>query len=177
MDCFFPGEGCHTSSTQVSFGVLVPGEGPRGHEFFYHAIVLELVLDRVCMVRVGLLEESLDVVYRRPRLALDTMRGGRDVLLIEVIHFLVVIIIIIAGRSYDPLGVPLWPLLSTLGRSTSTGGRSPTTWDKERSDRLLIIGVQGRDVDQLIGGVLDNVIWGLEWCHACRTQTPLALVS
>jgi hypothetical protein len=142
------------------------------------------------MVRVGLLEESLDVVYRRPRLALDTMRCGRDVLLIEVIHFLVVIIIIIAGRSYDPLGVPLWPLLSTLGvllgtsdcdvgwcRSTSTGGRSPTAWDKERPDRLLIIGVQGRDVEQLIGGVLDNVIRGLEWCHACRTRTPLALVS
>jgi hypothetical protein len=60
----FPEKGHHASSTRIFFGLLVPCEGPRGHENFHHSTVLELVLDGVHIVRVGLLEESLEVVCR-----------------------------------------------------------------------------------------------------------------
>jgi hypothetical protein len=61
-DHIFPKEGCHTSSTWVFFLLPIPVEGPRGHEIFHHVVVLEPVLDGVCVVWAGLLEESLEVV-------------------------------------------------------------------------------------------------------------------
>jgi hypothetical protein len=51
--------------------------------------VLELVLDGVHVVRTGLLEESLKLVCRWSCLVHDTVPGGRDVLLIGAVHFLV----------------------------------------------------------------------------------------
>jgi hypothetical protein len=80
------------------------------------------VLDGVCVVRAGLLEESLEVVCWRPHLALATMRGGRDARHVGVICFLVVIVIIVShGRN--PLRVPLTPLLATLGTLVWVGDR------------------------------------------------------
>jgi hypothetical protein len=69
-----PGEGHRIASAWVFLGQLVLGEGPRGHEILYHATVLELVLNRVHVVRAVLLEESLEVVHQRPRLMLATTR-------------------------------------------------------------------------------------------------------
>jgi hypothetical protein len=56
-----------------------PGERPQDHENFHHVTAIELVLDGVCMVRAGLLEESLEVVRRRPHLALGATCISRNV--------------------------------------------------------------------------------------------------
>jgi hypothetical protein len=86
----------------VSFGLLISGGGPRGHEFFHHAAVSELVLDGVCVVQTFLLKKSLKLVCQQLRLALDTVPDGPDTLLIEVVRFLVVVIIR-ASRGCNPL--------------------------------------------------------------------------
>jgi hypothetical protein len=53
-----------------------PGEGPLGHETSHHVVVLELVLDGVCVVWVGLLKKPLEPVYRRPRQAHVATHGS-----------------------------------------------------------------------------------------------------
>jgi hypothetical protein len=37
------------TSTQVFLGLLVSGEGLRSHEILHRAVILELVLNKVCM--------------------------------------------------------------------------------------------------------------------------------
>jgi hypothetical protein len=161
-DCFFLGEGCHASSARVSFRLLVLSEGPRGHKIFHHVAIFELVIDKVCMVRTSLLEESLEVVYRWSCLVLDTAPNDHDTLLVIVVHFLV--IVIIAGHCSNSLRAPLLPLLVAFGGLLCAldgnvgwhclavvGNRFATAWDKERSGHLLVDGVLGGDVDQLIG--------------------------
>jgi hypothetical protein len=64
------------------------------------------------MVLAGLLEESLEVVYRWPPLALDTALGSCNVLLVGAVHFLVIVVI---GCDYNPLRVLHSHLLVTLG--------------------------------------------------------------
>jgi hypothetical protein len=54
----------------VNFHAL--GEGPQGHEILHHAAVPELVLDRVSVVRDGLLQEPLKVVCGWSHLTLTT---------------------------------------------------------------------------------------------------------
>jgi hypothetical protein len=137
-DHFVPREGCHTLSVWVSLGLLALGEGPRGHEVFHHATVLEPMLDGVRVVHEGLLEESVKVVCQWPCLALDTTPGSHDVLHVRVVHFLIVVIVV-AGRDCNPLGALLSPLLVALGallcalignvgwrRSTAARDRFPT---------------------------------------------------
>jgi hypothetical protein len=71
------------------------------------------VLDRVRVVGAGLLEESLEVVYWRSRLALDAAFNGFNALHVGVVHLLVVIIVE-DGCGYDPLRAPLPPLLAAF---------------------------------------------------------------
>jgi hypothetical protein len=98
------------------------------------------------------------------------MLGGRDVLLVRVIHFLV-IIIILAGHGYNPLRASLLPLLAThrvlLGtmdgnvgwrRSAIARDRFPAAWDREMPSRLLISGVMGSDAEQPLSGVPDGIV-------------------
>jgi hypothetical protein len=90
----------------------------------------------------------------------DTAPVVHDVLLVGVIRFLVVVV---ANRNCNPLGVPLLSLLVVIGvlfgildgdagwrRSAAAGDRFPTAWDKEGPDRLLIGGVLGDDVEQFL---------------------------
>jgi hypothetical protein len=167
--CTFPREGCSASSTWVFLGLFVPSERPRGHEILHDAIVLELVLDRVCMVWAGLLKESIDVVYRWSHLALDTTPGGHDVLRVRVVYFLVYVIV---SHGCNPLWAPLSPLLAALGnllgaldddagwhRSAVPRDRFPGAWDRERLDHLLVGCVLGSDAEQLLIGVPDDAIW------------------
>jgi hypothetical protein len=122
------------------------------------------------MVRVGLLEESLKVVCGWPRLVLDTAPDGRDVLLVGVVHFLVVVIVV-AGRNCKPLRMPLSPLLAAFGihlgaldgdagwrRSATAGDRFPAAWDRERPSHLLIGGVLDGDIEQILDGVPNDII-------------------
>jgi hypothetical protein len=74
------------------------------------------VLDGVCIVWAGLLEESLKVVCQWSCLVLDNAPDGRDILHIVVVRFFVIIIITIAGRGSNPLRVPLSPILDSHGR-------------------------------------------------------------
>jgi hypothetical protein len=170
-DRIFPREECHPSSARLFIGLLVLGEGPQGHEILHHVTVLELVLNGVRVVWAGLLEESLKVVCWWPRLALDTVPGGRDVLHVGVVRFLVIIVIVV-GRSCNPLWASLSPFLATLGVLLGTLDGSAewrclaiardcfaTTWDRLRPDRLLIDGVLGGDAEQLLNGVANDVVW------------------
>jgi hypothetical protein len=113
-DRIFPWEGCFAAFARVFLGLLVLGEGLQSHEILHHAAVLKLVLIEVHMVQAGLLEESLEVVYCQPHLALDTAPGGRDALLIRTIHFLVVVAVVV-GHGRNPLRAPVSPLLVSFG--------------------------------------------------------------
>jgi hypothetical protein len=131
--------------------------------------VSELVLDKVCMVRADLLVESLKVVCWWSCLPLDSVPDGRDVLLAGVIRFLVVVIIV-AGNNCNPLRVPVLPLLAafdvllgTLGGdakwrlSIAAGECFHAARDRERPGHLLVGGIRGGDVEQLLDGVPDDV--------------------
>jgi hypothetical protein len=103
-----------------------------------------------------------------------------------------------AATYYNPLRVLRSHLLVTLGillgaldgdarwrRSAAAGDRFPTAQDKERTDRLLIGAILGGDVDQLLGGVPDDIIsspktwWLPRVMHACTllpdTSSPSPL--
>jgi hypothetical protein len=99
--------------TWVFLGFLILGKGPRGHEIIHHAGILKLVLDGVHMVQAGLCEESLEVVYWWPCLALATMRGSCNTHHVGAVRLLVIIIVIDCDRNQ--LRVPLLPLLVALG--------------------------------------------------------------
>jgi hypothetical protein len=70
------------------------------------------VFDGVRVAQTGRFEKFLKVVPQLLHLALEVTLGSCDVLLVGVIRFLVAVI---AGRDCDPLGVPLLPILATLG--------------------------------------------------------------
>jgi hypothetical protein len=116
------------------------------------------VLDGVRVVQTGLLKESLEVVCWRSRLALDSVPGDHDALLVGHIHFFV-IVVTVAGRGCNPLRMPLSPLLAALGvllcafdgdgglhRLAIARDRFPAAWDRERLDRILVSGILGGDV-------------------------------
>jgi hypothetical protein len=145
-DRIFPKEGCHVTSAQVFLEFPTLGEGPLGHEILHHVAVIELMLDGVCMVWVGLLDESLEVVCRRAHLALATARGGHNLRHAGVICFLVLDVILVS-HSHNPLRPPLMPLHATLGvppsiLDGSVGWRRVTTaWDREKFRCFLVGGV------------------------------------
>jgi hypothetical protein len=133
-DRIFPKERHRIAPTQGFLGLLITGEGARGHEILHHATVLELVLDGIHVVQAGLLEKSLEVVYQRPCLALTTMRSCSDTLHVGVGFFLVIAIVIVSCGC-NPLRMPLSPLLAALGvldggvgwcRFAATGDPFPT---------------------------------------------------
>jgi hypothetical protein len=107
-----PRKGCHALPARVSLRLLAFGVSPRGHEIFHHGTILELVFQHgVHMVRIGCFEKFLKMVFWLPRLALEIVLGGHDILLIGVVCFLV--IIVATGSDCDPSGVSLLPLLAT----------------------------------------------------------------
>jgi hypothetical protein len=62
------------------------------------------------VVWAGRLEKLLDVIGMLSRLGLQIALDGSNVFLIRVVHFLAIVVIIVAASSnYDPLGAPLWP--------------------------------------------------------------------
>jgi hypothetical protein len=67
------------------------------------------VLDGVCVVQVGPLDQSLKVVYWRPRLALGAVRGDHDALRVGVVRFLVIVVV---GHGRHPLRASLAPLVA-----------------------------------------------------------------
>jgi hypothetical protein len=106
----------------------------------------------------------------RPRPALDTVLSDHEVLLVGAVRFLV-IIIIVTSRKCNSLRVSLSPLLATLGtllgtlggeagwhHSAATGDHFLAAWDKERPDRLLVGGVLGSVVEELLDGVPDDIV-------------------
>jgi hypothetical protein len=66
------------------------------------------------MVVVGLLEDSLKVLRRWSRVALDAASVGCDVLHVKVVHLLSIVVIITTGCGSDTLRTPLPPLSSAL---------------------------------------------------------------
>jgi hypothetical protein len=79
------------------------------------------VLDRLRMVWTGRFEKFQEVIVRLSRFTLEITLGGHDMLLIGA-AILLVVIIVTAGSTDYPLGMPLllpWvlflvPLLATL---------------------------------------------------------------
>jgi hypothetical protein len=133
------------------------------------------------MVWVGFLEESLELVYWRPRLALNFVPDDHDVLHAKAVHLFVIIIVV--NRGCNPLRAP--PLLTTLGvllgaldgdvgRHCFVAVRDyfPTTGDGERLGRLIDVGILGSDAEQLLSGVPDNVIRCLEGWRLVRVMYP-----
>jgi hypothetical protein len=114
QDHVLPGERHHLASTQVLIEFHAVGERPRDQEILHHATVLELVLDRVRVIRPSLLEQSLKMVCRRPGLALAATYGGHDVPHTGAAHFLVIVVIIV-DRSHNLLRTLLASLLAALG--------------------------------------------------------------
>jgi hypothetical protein len=113
-ECVFPGKRHRIAPAWVFLGLLVPGEGPRGHEILHHLIGIELVLDGVRLVRAGLFEKSLEVARQRSCLMFATARGGSNALHVGAAHFLIVVVVAVS-RVCNPLRVPLLPLLAALG--------------------------------------------------------------
>jgi hypothetical protein len=113
-DHIFAGEGRHISFAWLFLGFHVPGEGPHEHEVLRRTTVPKLVLDGVCVVRAGLLEESLDVVCRQPHMALDAVPSGRNALHVEAVHMLPIVIITTASGGSGSLTMPLSTLLGAL---------------------------------------------------------------
>jgi hypothetical protein len=67
------------------------------------------------VVWIGRFEKFLKMVPQLPCLTLEITFSGRDILLAGVASFLIV-----ASSNGDALGVPLLPLLATLGALPST---------------------------------------------------------
>jgi hypothetical protein len=65
-DCVLFGERHYVTFARVFIEFHTPSEGPQDHEIIHHVVVLELVLDGVCVVQSGLVEQSLKVVCRQP---------------------------------------------------------------------------------------------------------------
>jgi hypothetical protein len=94
--------------------LLANGEIPRAHEVFQHGALFELVFDAVRMVRTGHFEKFLKVLIRLPHMVLQISFGDRDILLIGVIRFLVMVVAI-AFLVLLPLAPFLVPLPEALG--------------------------------------------------------------
>jgi hypothetical protein len=115
-------------------------------------------------VWTGRFERFLEIVFWLPRLELEIALGGRNILVVGAVHFL--IIIVTTGSDCDPSGVPLLPLLAALSAFLSafvggfgwrlpaaTGDRFPITHNKHCLDHLLARGMLGDDIKQFLGRV------------------------
>jgi hypothetical protein len=99
----------------------------------------------------------------------------RDVLIVGAVHFFIVVAGIAAGNNYIPPRVLLLPLFAIHGtipraladdigahRLADVGDRFLIAWDKDGIGRLLTMGMLGGDIQQLLGGVFDDVVRCLE---------------
>jgi hypothetical protein len=115
------------------------------------------VLDRVCMVQTGRFEKLLKMIFRLPRLALEVMHNGCDILLIRAIR--VLIIIVATSSESDPSKVSLLPLLPPLApflvplplaldgvARVSLGTIFPIAKNIDDLDFLLTRGVSGGNI-------------------------------
>jgi hypothetical protein len=112
------------------------------------------------MVQTSRFEKFLKMVLQLPRLVLEVTLGGRDILLIGVVCFLVVVVAV--GSDFNPSGALLLPLLASLiafdggfgwcDRATA-GGHFPIAQNEGNPNRLLARGMPGGDIKQLLGGV------------------------
>jgi hypothetical protein len=82
---------------------------------------------------------------------LDNAPGGHDILLVGAVRFLV-IVVVVTSCGCNPLRALLSPLLAALGIFGSLDG------DARWPVCLLIGCILGSYVEQLLGGVLDDVI-------------------
>jgi hypothetical protein len=136
--------------------------GPRGHEGPHHAVVLEHVPGRVCVIWAGFLEEPLDVMHRWPHLTLFTVRGGPDATHART-ACLPVVAIIVVGRGHGPLRALLPALFATLdallrvvggdvGRRllAAAWGHLPVSLGLWMHDHLIARGVLGGDATRLL---------------------------
>jgi hypothetical protein len=118
------------------------------------------VPDGVHVVCAGHLEESLEVVYRRPHLMLDAVYGSHDVPHAGVAR-LPIVAIVIVDCSRSPSRTLLVPPLAALGALSSA---------------------LDSDVVQFLGGVPENVIvFALarvpRAAFRSRARVPLASLS
>jgi hypothetical protein len=175
-DCVFPGERHRVALTRVFVEFRTPSEGPRDHETLHHVIVLELMSDGVCVVWVGLLEEPLEVVCRRPLLTLVAVLDGRDTPHVGA-TCLTVVAVVVVGHGHVPLRALLAPLLAALEALLGAvdgdvgqhilaiaWGRLPASLGMTKFSRLVAGGVLGGDTAQLLNGVPENVdVFALTW--------------
>jgi hypothetical protein len=153
-DFVFIGEGHCFALARVLVELCTLGRGPRDHETLHHVIVFELVPDVVCVFWAGLLEKSLEVVGRRPRLMLVVVHDSHDRPLAGATH-LPVVVIIVVGRGHSPLKTLLAPPLGALASALDGNiGQclSVVAWShlhasmrKTKFGRLATGGILGRD--------------------------------
>jgi hypothetical protein len=141
-------------------------EGPQGHEASHHVIVLEFVLDRVCVVWTGLLKKPREVIHRRPCRTLLTVCIGRDAS--HTGADLPVAAIIVDGRGpLKALPMPLATAFDALLCAVSgdveqrllvaTRGHLPTSLCRAKHDHLVIGGTLGGDVAWRLECALEGV--------------------
>jgi hypothetical protein len=80
--------------------------------FFYYGAVLELMLDRVRVIRIGRFKKFLEVVFGQPSLPLEVAFDSRYEPLTRDAGFLTAVVI--AGHHGDATGSMLLPLLAIL---------------------------------------------------------------
>jgi hypothetical protein len=126
--------------------------------------------DRVHVVWVGLLEESLEVVGGRSRLMLVVVHDSCDVPHVGDARLSVIAIIIVdRGRSsLRTLFAPPLAALDTLPSAldsdvewrlpTAAWGCLPASCRMTKFGRITTGGILGGDTAQLLGGVHENVI-------------------
>jgi hypothetical protein len=123
-DCLLPEKIHRALSTWVSLRLLALGDNPRGHQVFHHGATFELVFDGVHVVQTSRFKKFLYMVFQLPRLVLEIVLSGRDMPLVEVVHFLVIVVAVgsgcvpSGGGGFCHLLPPLVPLLVALNGAT-----------------------------------------------------------
>jgi hypothetical protein len=112
-------EGHRVAPSWILLESHTTGRRPRDHETLHHVAVLELVPDGVRVVWLGLLEESLEVVVRWPRLTLVTVGSSHDSPYVGATR-LPIVAIIILGHGHSLLRTFFAPPLATLDALPST---------------------------------------------------------
>jgi hypothetical protein len=98
------------------------GEGPWRHEVFHHGTVLELVLNRVWVVRTSHYEKFLKMIFWRPHLTLEVMFSSRYAHLARDIGFLVTVTIACYYGDTSDLPILPFPTAVVAFPGTHNGG-------------------------------------------------------
>jgi hypothetical protein len=121
------------------------------------------MFDEVRIVLTGHFNKFLKMVIWLSCLSLEVTLDGRNILLVRVVCFLVVVVA--AGNDCDPSGASLFSLLATFSalpsafdsgfecfRLASTSSCFPIAWREGSPNRLLARGMPSGDIKQLHGG-------------------------